>query len=211
MKGLSTALGLASISLTACGGDSSRSCPDVAACGGTIAPGRYKITSYCATANAKLTSPSCAAGISFDLGGLKLTGTVTFNADMTYQSTGMASGTITQVIPASCLVSNGVPLTCVQLDQAVKAQGSSSGMTGSCSGSGDCTCVLTLNGAPSMAEGIYLTNGLTLTISPKGGETSLGDYCAKPTELRFHAFSMPSMMGMPGVPGAESTTVMVKE
>jgi hypothetical protein len=195
--------------LASCGGGDGQTCATPAACGGEIAPGRYKITSYCASVNGTIKSEFCPAGIAVNSFDLKVTGTMTFNADKTYSSMGTVGATIVEVIPAECLMRGAIRLTCEQLTQSLRT---SMGMSGSCTGSGACTCTLTIADMPSMASGTYSTGGTSLTITPAGGDASVGQYCATPNQVSLSTTSM-GMMGMPDsldVTG-QSTTVFTKE
>jgi hypothetical protein len=208
MRALGVLVALTALSLPSCGGGDGGSCEGRAPCGGTIAAGRYKISSYCASASGPLKSEFCPAGISVDASDLTLTGTVTFNADMTYQSIATIGGTITEFIPAECLSSGGLRLTCEALSQSLKEQ---PGVTGSCTGSNGCNCTLTYDMESTMASGTYSTSGTQVTLTPSGGAGSTGDYCATPTEVSITVKSLTSMMGMTDVPTSQSTMVLTKE
>jgi hypothetical protein len=191
--------------LTSCGGGDG-TCAAVTPCGGTIAAGRYRISSYCVSSSAPLRSNSCPAGITVNFSNFTVKGTVTFNADNTYSTQGTAGGTVTETIPAECLRRGGVQITCAQLQQSLQVQAPD----GRCSGNSACTCTFTIENQPTEAMGTYSTSGNILTVTPDGGEASSGSYCATPTEVSFSAMSM-SSLGMMDMTAATSSTVLTKE
>jgi hypothetical protein len=194
-----------------CGGGDSGSCSGATPCGGDLSPARYKIASYCSTIAGKVTSPSCPAGITVVSNSLTFTGTITFNADKSYQSVSQGSGSLVETIPAQCLTAGGMTVTCAQLNTFFR-QGE-----GSCTGSGDCTCTINFGGTPSSASGSYATSGTTLTLTPSGGTASQTQYCATPTSVTIISSSMGSMMSSMGMPQTmtmvtgSATTLLTKE
>jgi hypothetical protein len=195
MRTLSVTILLA-LTAGACGGSDGKSCSGAAPCGGEISPGRYKIASFCSSVMGNVPSAGCPAGITVASSNLSLTGTVTFNADKTYSTAGMASGSVVETIPQSCLAQGGLTLSCAQLSQLVQQDSPGS----SCSGSGACTCTLVLDAQPTAATGTWATSGTTLTITPEGEAGSQSQYCATPssvdvTSMAMNGLGMSPMMG----------------
>jgi hypothetical protein len=161
--------------LAGCGGESGGSCADGPACGGEIAPGRYRAT--CVSLTGKMTWRQCAEGISILSSNLTTSGTYTFNADKTFQVDVTWSGSITQKIPAGCSL-DGPRLPCAQLGPAISRPGSSV----SCTGTDACTCTTTVSDHET-GSGLYQTTGTSLFRQLSGSSPSLTDYCATPTTL----------------------------
>ncbi|HEY8922748.1 MAG TPA: hypothetical protein VIU64_00135, partial [Polyangia bacterium] len=105
---------------TSCGGSSGNSCANAAACGGDIV-GTWTIQSSCVSASASMFADSCPTA-TVATSDLKITGSVVYKADLTYTSTSSMSGTATVHLPASCLTSGGVTVTCAQLTQLIAAK-----------------------------------------------------------------------------------------
>src|SRR3954453_2093346 len=89
--------------------DGGGSCDSVAACGGDIV-GDWTITDSCFS----LTGPAPTDGFcppaTLDSGGLKVSGTASYRADLTYSATLTFSGSLAVVLPPSCLTMNGITL-----------------------------------------------------------------------------------------------------
>jgi hypothetical protein len=206
-------MALALAALAGCGGDG-KSCVGGAACGGTIAAGRYKISSFCAAGGTQMVQ-GCSAGISLDLSGISFTGTMTFNADKTYQTDTTGSGTFAETIPTQCLgAGTGASVDCSKLGQGALSDPDTAMIFSAitCSGTTACTCSFTLKPQHEMAAGTYSTSGTTLTLSPVAGEPDSGGYCATPTQLTLTSdMGMAGMMGMPEMGSPQSNLVLTKE
>lgn len=205
-------MALALAGLAGCGGGD-KSCVGGAACGGTIAPGRYKISSFCAAVSGTQMVQGCSAGISIDLSGISFTGTMTFNADKTYQTDTTGSGTFSETIPTQCLGGGG-SVDCSKLAEGALSDPDTA-MTFSaitCSGTTACACIFTLKPQHEMASGTYSTSGTTLTLTSAAGEPDSGGYCATPTQLTLTSdMGMTGMMGMPEMGSPQSNLVLTKE
>ncbi len=166
--------------------DSGGKCLNAAGCGGNIV-GTWKIASSCLTIDpASIMNMSCP-GETTSTSGLKYSGTVTYAADMTYTTNYTTSGNITFSLPASCLMQQGITLTCDQLSQALAGQpmmmGTSSGSCSTASGGG-CTCKIALSNVDSSASGTYTTTGSgSLTQTPMNGTVENDVYCVKGSTL----------------------------
>lgn len=182
------ALGMvASFFVSACGGssDGSGSCGTTAACGGDIV-GTWTITSSCL--NASMPDMDCP-GATIGSSTLKVTGTATYNADLTYSHTGTISGTAAFTIPASCLMSQGTTVTCDQLNQFFAAA-PIPGVTIHCTGSTSCSCTETATNADASESGTYtVTAAGTLTETTTDGDDTVSDYCVKGTTLNVSEHS----------------------
>jgi hypothetical protein len=198
-----TLAGLLMLSAMASCGGGDGSCSGGAPCGGEVNPGRYRVASFCSSITGTVKSDFCAAGITVQAGSFSASGTITFNADKTYQSDTTVGGSLVETIPAACLSQGGVQLTCAQLGQALQGPGSPS--KGSCSGTSDCTCTLKFEPQPTMTTGTYATAGTTLTTTPSGDSPSQSQYCATPTSLTLIADTR-SMLGMMSPEMAEMVT-----
>ena len=101
---------------------------------------------------------------------LTITGSITYNADGTYSSTSTVGGSIDVTLPPSCLTTNGVTLTCDQLNQLSQAN-PMAGVTLNCTGSSSCACTETIANQTSSETGTYTTTAAgLLTNTPTGGQ-----------------------------------------
>jgi hypothetical protein len=127
--------------------------------------------------------------------GLTITGSITYNADGTYSSTSTVGGSIYVTLPPSCLTSNGVTLTCDQLNQAAQSN-PTPGLTLHCTGSSSCGCTETLANQTSSETGTYTTTAAgLLTDTPTGGTVGQSDYCVKGTTMTQSPHAGSTMMG----------------
>ena len=165
--------------VSACG-SSSGSCGKVTPCGGDVV-GNYNISSSCinnAALNMMDVIPNCT-GATVNAAAVKVTGSGSFNADMTYSVTESLNASVSETIPASCLTttSNGitVTLTCAQVDQVIQQlvqMQPTMFQSAHCAGASSCTCSFVL--APQMMTetGTYVTSGTTLTTTSSTGTIS---------------------------------------
>jgi len=207
---------LLALSAGACGDGETRTCATGEACGGAITAGRYQITSFCAAIQGPLMADGCSSPISIDLGGLTVSGSMTFNADKSYQTDTTTSGSFVEVIPGQCLARQGLKVSCAQLTAALQSQEDASDIFSSltCTGDDSCSCTFTLKPQRQMLAGTYATSGSTLTLSTLAGEADSGAYCATPSQLTLLSGNMASvgqMMGMPGMPATTSNMVLTRE
>jgi hypothetical protein len=147
--------------------------------------------------------------------GLKVTGTVSYNADLTYTFMSTISGSTSVTLPASCLSSQGVTVSCDQLTQAfmtLAQQGSSGFKSASCSSAGSgCTCNVVLNDQTTSESGTYATTAAgILTETPANGTASQSDYCVKGSTLTVSP-SQSVNMGAMGQMGISGTVVFAKQ
>jgi hypothetical protein len=193
------ALGIAaSFVVSACGGSSGGRCSNSAACGGDIV-GTWKITSSCVSANLAMLDGTCPAA-TLSTSDLKMAGSVTYNADLSYIETGTVSGTVVVTEPTSCFTSQGVTPTCDDLNQEFQSNNQDPALTLHCTGTTTCTCTETFTNEDTSQTGTYTTTTAGVLTETRDGESSpseTDDYCVKGTAFTLspHADSM--MMGQP--------------
>jgi hypothetical protein len=176
--------------LSGCGDSGDGTCGNTPACGGDIV-GAWTITSACLNPGSR-TSAACQG--TSDIANIKLTGTVTYNADLTYTANTMFSGSETVTLPLSCLPSSNGQATCDQLGQQFR--GDPSTQTVTCSGTTTCSCKIVFANETSMTTGTYSTTAAGVeTDTPTVGEPSQSDYCVKGKTLTLSPHADAGMMG----------------
>ena len=199
------------IALLGCGGggDSGGSCNMPAGCGGDIV-GTWKVTSSCVTTSGSIGEMDCPqATASFS--NYRVDGTDTYRSDMTFTAALSFSFDYAITLPASCLTTQGITITCAQLQVAVRAEPNSNlpGVSCAAAGSG-CTCTGKLEGSEQMGTGTWSTAGTVLTETDSGGQPQLSDYCVRGNTLQV----MPHMdMTMPtmGTISASGSITLTKQ
>jgi hypothetical protein len=191
---LSAAFGLTMLS---CGGGGG-SCGKVQPCGGNVV-GTYNIGTACFD-NAALTMEAGVdcPGASVSVSGLNVSGSGSFNADMTYSVTETISASLSETLPASCLTMNGVTFTCAQLDLAIQQlllDQPGTYQSAHCSGSSSCTCSFVLAPQTTSETGTYTTAGTTITTTDSLGSVSSSPYCVQGNELHMLQVDMTMAMG----------------
>jgi hypothetical protein len=167
--GLSGAAGNAAVSL---------GCEPAPACGGDPV-GTWQIATSCLDIDLSSYTAECdgATARAVDFG---VTGTITYDADLTYTLTSTLSGRVVASWPAPCLTpANGIQVTCEQLRAALLAPGTYQSITCVPASSG-CTCSLEMNAESSWSEGRYVTDAAgVLTETDSTGSARQRDYCVK--------------------------------
>jgi hypothetical protein len=177
-----------------CGGSSGGTCSNTAGCGGDVV-GTWTITSSCVSASSSMTSDSSCPTATTSGSAFNVRGTITYNADGTYSVNATIGGTVNVYLPASCLTTNGVTVTCDQLNQEF-ASNPTAGITVICSGSSGCTCVETVADQPSSETGTYTTTSAgVVTTTAADGTASQADYCVKGTKMTQSPHAGSTMMG----------------
>jgi hypothetical protein len=149
-------------------------CGSVAACGGAVV-GRWNITDVCVTGDMDL-SDICT-GITASIV-LSVSGSATYNADLTYTQTGTQGGTVRYHFPTACLGTQ----TCAQVQANLLSAGSAAGMgltfqSGTCFAEiAGCQCNAILTSSSADETGTYRTGGGTLTTTHDGTEDA-NRYC----------------------------------
>lgn len=168
--------------------DKAGSCGAFTPCGGSVV-GTWEIQEFCASGS--VTDSECP-GATSSVSGIKASGTISFNADMTTTSNMTFSGSMKTTLPASCLMG----VTCAQLDAFFKtslSEPDSDFSAASCTGTSTCECTMTFKPNAMMSSGTWRTQGNQLI--DEEGESS--DYCATEKELNLKpTMQMPAMMGM---------------
>jgi hypothetical protein len=175
--------------VSACGSTSDGSdgtCPNGAACGGSIV-GAWKITSSCLTIDlASMGTTACPEQTS-EAKNLTATGNLTFGADLSYTSNATLAYDVVITQPKSCLMVQNITLTCDQLQQAVEAKLATTPFRSvACVAAAAGGCACTLQGASQMISGAgtYTTTGAgLLTETPTGEAPDDSDYCVKGSTL----------------------------
>lgn len=189
-------IALASALATSCGDDGdSASCPTVTGCGGNIV-GAWDIKQYCISGAQGIEVEDCPdARVS--LNGISARGTVTYDANMTYQAVVTTSGSMVMSFPTSCIMG----VTCAQLNTALSQMTrdpDSDFSSVNCTGSNVCNCTFTFKNTPSTSTGTWQTMGNTLIEDMD----SRSEYCVQGSELRIKStMPMSGMMGMMGAMG----------
>jgi len=169
----------------ACGsGDRSPppNCLQVAPCGGDIV-GTWSFLGTCtdlATLNDQI-GDSCP-GAAFNAFGVALSGTFTFNADLTYTASNWREDFVfAETLPlmcagaASCAEANGT--------ETQSTAGSTTTVTTTCTGTSTCSCRINGRFTVSSDAGTWATAGSDLTMYGSSTSTSLA-YCVE--ENRLH-------------------------
>jgi hypothetical protein len=180
------ALGTSAL-LLSCGGDEG-SCSAFTPCGGDVV-GTWTIKSMCVTGGGAGAIEDCpSATTTFE--GIKGSGTITFNANMTTTENVAISGSMRMNIPSSCLMG----ATCAQVDAGLKAtllDPDAPFSAVSCSGSSTCSCNVTFKGTSTMEMDTYTISGNKIT----DGDGDAQDYCVSGKTLNMRSsMSMGGMM-----------------
>ena len=175
-----------------CGG--SDNCPSSPApCGGNIV-GTWKFSSVCVDESmSSSAASSCGAKVS--VGQVKISGTLTFNKDMTYSED--TTGTVQETAdePASCLTGTGV--TCEEIgsrfEQDISSDSASA--SGRCSKAGSgCHCSFSVT-QRSTDSGTYAVQGSVLGQNSSDNGDSHSDYCVQGNTLYLQMSAMSMDMG----------------
>lgn len=191
----SAALGL---TMSSCGGGNG-SCGKVQPCGGSVV-GNYSVSAACydtAALNMMNVIADCP-GATVNISGLSVSGSGSFNADMTYSVMETISASVSETIPASCLMMSGITLTCAQLDQAIQTlltQNPGTYQSAHCAGSSSCTCSFVLAAQTTSETGTYTTAGTIITTTNSTGTSSSSSYCVQGNELHMLQVDMTMAMG----------------
>jgi hypothetical protein len=121
--------------------------------------------------------------------GISVSGTITFNADLTYTDTLMTTTTVTDSLPAACLMQGPITFTCSQV-QAYFNAGRDAGSQATCTSnaSGGCDCTV-MQSSSSTAMGTYATSGDSVTLTPTSGGSgpNTNTYCVQGNKLYVYS------------------------
>ena len=167
--------------LAGCVGSDGGSCGKVQACGGDVT-GTWKVAGACGDEGVmSVSSCPAATGTASET----WSGTLTFNADMTYTTSLTVSGTATTNYPQSCLTAGGTTVSCAQLGQGLEMEiMANPGMFQSahCTGAASCVCTFMVSSQPMIDSGTYTISGTELATS---GTVGSRPYCVKGNDLHL--------------------------
>jgi hypothetical protein len=169
----------------AAGAGPAPSCQNASACGGDIV-GSWTITSTCINVPPQNEGTPDCPGITGRSDGFAAVGSVTYEPNGTYTSSGTLTGRVLVDYPTSCLTSAGI--TCAELSAALadpSVLGSATFSAAACAPSSNaCTCTLTLAPQTTNETGTYSTSGGVLSETPDStGVTDQTDYCVQGSTL----------------------------
>ena len=194
---------LASIAAAGCG-DSPGSCGTVQPCGGD-AVGTWNATAACANkANAEMTFLQIAGALGCQdatLGSYSLaaSGNATFAADLSYTSTLAVRTSANVNVPSTCLQGLSCGLLTLGFQNTTTQFGTIE--SANCTGSGSCTCALTISAPVFDSPGTYTVSasGTVLSLTSAAGTVGDEPYCVKGSEL--HIISLDTTMSPATVAG----------
>lgn len=168
-------------------------CGTVQPCGGNVV-GTWKAADACITgAPTSVTMGTCTVATSYSI---EVSGTATFNTNMTYTADAQITITTTLNLPASCLTQQGITLMCADLSGLIGASADTdAGGNTSCvsASTGGCACTLIETNAATASAGMYTTSGDTITTTDSTGGSaspSTSSYCVSGSQ--FHLLSSSS-------------------
>jgi hypothetical protein len=191
--GVAAALLWGAALVAGCGGDSggngaAASCGKVAPCGGSIV-GTWAVSSACESP-VELTGGAACTGATIDQSQMKVTGSLAFNADMTFATSISQSGTLRFSLPVDCLEPfggcDGIPSTFTPGPPDATTTCTTMGTT--------CVCSLVYAGtSTAMSSGTYTTAGTVLTTTDDQGNTADSGYCVQANA--FHLVNVDATTG----------------
>jgi len=157
-------------------GSAPPSCLQVQPCGGNVV-GTWSFLGACRTPavlqNFNDSLQASCPGASISALDIDISGTITYNPDLTY------AANVTETIRATEIF----PLSCLGFASCADVVSSNAGSTVSCTGTTTCTCRVT-GGPPMIETGTYTTAGTDLTMAgPTSTDTDA--YCVQNNELHI--------------------------
>ncbi|HEY7372487.1 MAG TPA: hypothetical protein VIF57_10040, partial [Polyangia bacterium] len=171
-------------------GTGGASCPDVAACGGSVV-GTWTVMSSCLTVNGTVDpswlglDPRTCTGVSIS-GSLSVSGTFTANANGTYTDGTTTTGQPRLDLVAGCLMLSGTKIDCGGVQRTI------AGATCTSASNGGCTCTLAVNqtggigvisNGPSRSDS-YRTAGNVVTLTTDAGDENYA-YCVAGNQMTW--------------------------
>jgi hypothetical protein len=197
------------VMLVGCSSNSSGSggnCGKVAPCGGDIV-GTWKVVDSCADSAQATTSTGSCPGETLQVASFSASGTITFNADMTYTDSLTESASATATAPTSCLSTGGIPVSCDRYAKFLAdVTPADAGASTTCAVSGStCSCHVILSGLVVHEMGTYSLSGNTFssTVSPSTAMGNAAGYCVQGNTLHITS----TLMGMGNAPPAPAMGV----
>ena len=178
--------------VSACGSSSGLgSCGKVSPCGGDIT-GNWTIKGACvsdATVTMQVAQilPNCPS-LTATATAVHASGSMSFDANMTYTLNETLSSSGQAMVPPSCLMVAGVTLTCAAADALIQQYIAANPMgvqSAHCTGSTTCVCDVTLAPTTTTETGTYTTSGTTVTTTSSTGTVGAADYCVQKNELHM--------------------------
>jgi hypothetical protein len=172
------ALGSLAVLVSGCGGGglSEGGCSNGATCGGDLV-GTWTIVSSCLSISATGFDMDCPTA-TVTSSKQTITGTQTYNADLTYTVVETLSVNATVTLPMSCVTFQGFALTCAQVTQLLMADGSFKSATCTSAGTG-CSCNVVVSEVGASGAGIYSTSNGVVTTTTDDGSTEQNSYCVR--------------------------------
>jgi hypothetical protein len=161
-------------------GGSAGTCGKVQPCGGSIV-GTWTVHTSCGSIG-NFTGGVTCTGATLDESMKVTSGTLTFNADMTYATTVAQSGTIKFKAPLSCTSA----ASCDELATSIYPMPPDA--TSTCTtANAVCDCSIVYSGPMTGTDsGTYTTAGNVVTLTPSsGGPPIPGSYCVQGNELHL--------------------------
>lgn len=188
----------AATGLTACGGGSGGSCGKVEPCGGNLV-GHWVVSGSCVNKAALMTDLADVFATlcpEFSVGTInyKVSGSLTFNTDMSYAFDLMEAADFKLNFPASCVQSVGA--TCADV-QATLADPTDPTTSVTCAGTSGCTCTFVTAPSTSSDTGTYTLAGTAAMLTNASG-TSGGEYCVQGNDLHLTEVDRTMNMGPMG-------------
>jgi hypothetical protein len=182
-------------------------CGVVAPCGGNVV-GTWTASVGCVTSAGLRQAESgiTCSGFSLSVTNVSVSGTFTFNADMTYSFTGLSEQAMYQIsAPVGCVAGH----SCASAATGIESTGEFD--SASCTGVSTCTCSAVQTPIVDTESGTYTLSGTTFTTFPRNGlPTSTLPYCVEGTNLHILATVTPSLGAM-GQMVVEEDTVAQKQ
>jgi hypothetical protein len=170
-------------------------CGTVQPCGGDVA-GSWKITSSCFLDNSifGIDATEICPTATIDATTSTVTGSATYDADMTYSMNLVTTPIFTMTIPDSCFAAGR---TCAEVGPSVMADQAADVKTITCAPSGtSCVCHVVSDTQTDVETGTYSTAGTTLTSGPSADDQESDPYCVQGDQLHILVDTMTSMGAM---------------
>jgi hypothetical protein len=193
---MKTVVGLVSVwalvTFASCGGASGLgTCGNSPPCGGNVV-GSWSISSVCATVQPAMADASCPTA-TFSITNVSLTGTIVYNADLTYSADTTTLATENIALPTSCIVQQGVTLTCDQVSQQLSAAQGITSARCSTIATG-CSCAVGVTVAAAV-EGTYTTSASGLLTLMNTNGTNQADFCVTGNSMTLSPRAGTGFMG----------------
>ena len=166
-------------------GGSGGACTANKPCGGTILPGTFTISSFCAIVPTVTYTALCQnATLSTD--SVDAQGTFSFSSDGSYSTSITLTKHLRLAVPASCKTEPRFPQSCADLASEVKdlyRDKSSPAPTVDCTGDSDCSCTIVATDSTD-ATGTWTTSKEMLLLTPAGRSSANPvPYCVSGKQL----------------------------